>query len=1101
MSELSVERILQEVSIWSRNRRLYPGWLVAPHEVRQRIWDFTDSWIEPVLAAGEKLGAEQFLWVLYELNWRLEAALLPMLTDVAAAVEKVLLYCYQGARNANTEDRGQLDVAVPTKAATLVHPTVRAMWKDLAFAILRFHREERHHEAFNRWLDRLAKAEPLSNDERSRVCYERALRGLGDLDDDQAFDVLNDWPNNCRDPIWAVRKASVYAELGKLDEAASLASEALDKFRHHTLPQAADISNLSREGWTMCLLHNIAWARHFESQSRPVPQLPRGRWARLSQVQCNPQSELEWFESRLDQPAPVTPPRVTQEAGFAPGERRTTYHGGDQGLWNKLSVAYQFMRLIEDAPYLPALGNVGLSGKPLRNVAEWFIEHDPVRTRTLVLRLRDKDLTNTYLSRHRVAALPRDSLTALHALATHAVENSLPKLTGGESRSDPVAERKRRRLSTSIDVLSRTVIRADVDEGLKLWDRALQLYESPAVRFDFQAPKAVFQLFRSLMRSLSDDALALRFRQIVELPIPGSKSFHVLNSLDWRELTRDFQTRLPSLPDNLVGDDWATVIEPLLQAARAEKPQVRRNAIVRLAALLRYGCLDESARKMLAEAYWSQVSPDGLPRVEGLLSWMSLVLPEPELGLSVSRFRTYACRSRAESKIDSNLMHDWIRATRIDQEPLPEKRRFVDWDLDELRSIVGQMKNWWGQFDIAAEKRRENDTSQAWMQSFGQVSYRECASIIVDVLRYVVIPRIQNDADMIVDVANLIDDFSKHGVPHAALLPALQILQPDRDVAPEMRRALASHEPDVYCSALNGLVHWLQLRRNARKIASGTTFPELPTDLLRELGMIVATRRQPGLLEALNTVAWVLQNCPEVVDPHFLDSVFVMLQYLWTETKYRDFGSDSDRIPYSEVPEYRERAVRIASLLRKTTAAKTDEVHQWLAVAVDDPLPEIRRAIGSSVFEGPELVRAVTAEELIKIIEAAIPEQVPSQDKETLFATFAPLFQRAEFASFQGVVPVDEQVQLAALLVVRISQTLSSAKAARSAIRAIVSRIITSPGRMSNAASADLHRLAVQDDLSQPDETMLWLRDWAARTETRGKKAVRSKQDKRRRVP
>ncbi|MCL4202029.1 MAG: hypothetical protein KJ000_06025 [Pirellulaceae bacterium] len=538
------------------------------------------------------------------------------------------------------------------------------------------------------------------------------------------------------------------------------------------------------------------------------------------------------------------------------------------------------------------------------------------------------------------------------------------------------------------------------------------------------------------------------------------------------------------------------MVEPLLQAARDEKPHVRTIAIVRLSALFEYGCLDESARKKLADVYWSQQTPDGLPNVERLPLYMSLVLPEPELGLSVTRFRAYACKRRAKSKIDINLLHDWIGATRLDPEPRAEKRRFVDWTRDEIRSMVAQMTSWWSQFDILAEKRREEAISRAWIPAFGQISYREYASRIVEVLRFVVIPHIQEDGDTIAEVVSLVDDFAKHGVPFAALLPALRILQPDRDVALEMRLALASLDPDGYSSALRGLIHWLQLRRARRKPSAGTTLPELPTDLLRELGMIVATRRQPGLLEALNTVAWVLQNCPDVVDSHFLDSIVVMLQYLWEETKYRSFGSDSNRIPYSEVPEYRLKAVRIAALLRRTPAAETYPVGPWLAVASDDPLPEIRRVIGTVAVQEPELVRAVTAQELINVIEASIPEQVSSEEKETLFATFAPLLQQAEFASFQGAVPLDEQIQLAALLVVRISQTLSSAKAARSAIKAIVSRIVTSPGRLSSAASADLHRIAVRDDLAQPDETLIWLRTWTAQAGNLGRKAARSKKDK-----
>ena len=191
MSEASTERILQEAAIWSHNRRLYPGWLIAPNELRGKIWGFTQGWIGAVVSASERLEAEQSLWLLYELNWRLESSLLPMFEDIAAAVEKVLLNWCRGADETNTADRVKLPIDFPEDAVAKLRPDIRTMWKELAFAIARFHREERHHEAFNAWLDRVAKAEPLSDDERSRLCYERALHALSDLDDGRALKRAN----------------------------------------------------------------------------------------------------------------------------------------------------------------------------------------------------------------------------------------------------------------------------------------------------------------------------------------------------------------------------------------------------------------------------------------------------------------------------------------------------------------------------------------------------------------------------------------------------------------------------------------------------------------------------------------------------------------------------------------------------------------------------------------------------------------------------------------------------------------------------------------------------------------------------------------------
>ena len=375
------------------------------------------------------------------------------------------------------------------------------------------------------------------------------------------------------------------------------------------------------------------------------------------------------------------------------------------------------------------------------------------------------------------------------------------------------------------------------------------------------------------------------------------------------------------------------------------------------------------------------------------------------------------------------------------------------------------------------------------------LEWQERASAVVE--RLVVIPRIQNDVETIAVVSTLVVDIGKHGLPVAAVLPAMQTIQPARNVASDIRRALASHEPDVYTSALKGLLNWLTIHRAGRNSPEATTLPEPPADLLRELGMIVATRRQPGLLEALGAAAWVLENFPDIAtDSHFLDSIVVALEYLLVETEYRLSGSEDDRVPYSEVPDYREKAARIASLLQKTTAATTETVRQWIEAARNDPLPEVRRAVVHVADVSPESGRPITVDALLRVIEAAVPDRISSEEKESLRASLPLLLQRAAFASSLDVVPLQEQLQLAALLIVHISQTLSSAKAAQSAIEAIVSYLVVSPRRLSTTEASQLHAIALRDDRTDPDDTLVWLRTWTSGTENRGEKRGRSHKNK-----
>lgn len=948
MMDSPVNTITLEAAAWSANRELYPGWLVAPDRARERVWDLTQAWLPLIVRSLGDLPLGQQLVMLYELNWRLEVALLPLWTDVTGP----LTTCLESI-NPFPE---QLDLP-----GSLLKPSannlnrqrpgwseIRPCWLALAFALLRFHREERQRQDFTRWAERLQKVTARLPDLSARLCYEHCLYGLGEMDDEAVRRSLAEWPAATGDLAWQIRKAAVLGEIGELYEATVLAEATLAQLRTGLRHTTEEIPSLSREGWAMLLLnalHNAKWL----ARSGTCPDY-RGRWQQLASYGCDPWPELELLETKLDQPVPLPKSTVSKSAAFQPRTYTRSYSVGNS-FGRRLVPAYQYMRLVEEAPYPPRCGKVGLSVKSLRKIGEWLIHHDPVRTQALICRLMDRKLADRYFSRHRIAALPAEAVEDFHRIAVRAVRQAHSRThEAGDPGDEAILERVNSRLYVGIEILGRVALRLAPEHLPGLWQLAVELYGSLAVRRSVDLTDPLKTLFRSLMLAMQRKDLEQRFLELVALPIPGAVAFPVAVPEFWPEFVVELRERLPEMPRKTRAEDWSAVTRGLLKAAGDENAGVRGRAILRLSVLYGYGYLKQSEVKRLAKVYWLKVSEQTrLPEVNGLRNWECLTLPEPEAGVSTERFRRYALAVKLPpiqgGVVDPNsLLLDWLRATNIPARTAghSEEQRFVEWTPEEAAAMLQMIVEWWeGSGRVQAAQIR----SSSPRDFFADPPFQSRVEHILDVLRWVVIPRITSPSPVADQVLGFVGDIERSGVPVGTVLPALLLLRPDDETAVRLRHDLASAETDRYLSALRGLIYWLENQLSPQRPEGAPQLPPLPLGLLQELGTIIAWRRQPGLLHALDAVMTILLHFPETVDEQFRRSLGIGLEYLLTETTYRVVEGEGGSIPYDEVPNYRARAAQVAASLHAGFGETLPVIERWLEAARADPLPEVREAV------------------------------------------------------------------------------------------------------------------------------------------------------------
>jgi hypothetical protein len=218
--ELDVDTLRAVQRRWQTQRAVYPNWEVLPSENRETLWQYTERWIEPVLKSLHKLPAPENLFLLYELNWRLERCLLPIMSEWLPEYLSTVTICNPFPGLMNIEE-------ATIRPDTLEHRNydwgrIGDCWLELAFALLREARERGDETRFHVLLEDLGEVVKQKSEWHARWFYEQCLFWLFRIDVDRVRATLDEWPAKPDLPFWETKRASVLAEVGELKKQSGL---------------------------------------------------------------------------------------------------------------------------------------------------------------------------------------------------------------------------------------------------------------------------------------------------------------------------------------------------------------------------------------------------------------------------------------------------------------------------------------------------------------------------------------------------------------------------------------------------------------------------------------------------------------------------------------------------------------------------------------------------------------------------------------------------------------------------------------------------------------------------------------------------------------
>ena len=609
---LGNDTIAQLLDAWATSRQSYPGWVVAPAPIRDRVWVATQWWLAPLLERRNDLPFGLLLRLLYELNWRFELCLVPLWPDladgIATCIERINPYPVQIEMPDADLKLDDASLQLPSQHA------LRDSWLDLAVACLKFYRESQDIKRFDLLASRLESPRALAPGLSSRIAYQRCLLALGRLDHQAVQSHLSAWSGDDDDPFWLCRQAAILAELGDLDEARRRAEMGLAGVRAGLLPASDDLGALSREAWAMKVLLVVrqAIAHGLRAADQNVQALARdfrGRWQSLAGLHLDPDQELSLVNERLKRVKPVPTPHSKTFFAFDLGDVTTRTQVGGPGLITHLLPAVQAIRLLEEAGFPLRCSAVKLNEDEIAVAVSWLRDFYPTISTSCLLRLANGELLTDHFNRNLIAVLAEGEVSDLYAMLTLHIDYGLA-LLANPSNTSPSAKQSTERglLAICLQLLSMIVFRLPQATLLGELKRAIGCYKSPVFTRGQADAKALDMLIGRLMRSLSgldDGQMRMLAFELLSLPIPGVDGFAIDVVTGWLEPSRRLQ-RFPL--DGLRLSDptrWNKLVEWLLQITANHHGQSRFTASLRLRLLYEKNLLDVHEISQFSSALWA----------------------------------------------------------------------------------------------------------------------------------------------------------------------------------------------------------------------------------------------------------------------------------------------------------------------------------------------------------------------------------------------------------------------------------------------------------------------------------------------------------------
>lgn len=940
--------VIKVIKRWRFERKRYPGWLVPTDETRSSLWSRTKYWITPLITFVEKSSPADRVLLFREINWRLEASMIPLFPEWITPFEAAVNELFPSLKD-------KTPTKLPIEAMRAINISdieVWEAWLQIAFALLRGARETYNSERWNTLKEKIREVVVNHPQFADRYNYEQALWMTWNIERNQAKDTLARWSPSPQSPLAMMWKAGLLAELDELSEARSLLRAALREIRkslHST--QGRNIDLLSLEGWCTYLLFSVETAMDFARWSEIREEFSE-RWQELKAWDCNPWHLKRYFEEVLSEDPPVPKKEKQIIRGFDPWQSTVTHNlgGNDIGPW---LPAFACVRLYEQTGIPMRLSHVNIWGDALRNACKWIAPFIGFWSPAILARAgKVKELTkHGFMDRTHVAAMDPEIAKRLYAWALEALKRELAILHGSvamDSAQEAILE-------ILPEILSRLAFKVEGIELQKTFPLALQFHRQPGVWSHVRLNESCGPWFKRLFEAADDRQLLEWLPELLRFPLyeeelrslPSGHYFwpDPISYLPVQRLRSAEKVNLDLR--NVTNKE----VEWLSERAKTESGEERRRAVMRLIAVFDAGLMTEEQQKRLGTLLWEETDADSLLD----LYWHSyLHLPAPAEVDVVSRVKEHLLNLTPSRSISTDTAGNISIAAPGREDPmiselayaskpvvhLPhEPEGMIEWTPDEIKGLWKKATDWWKNDKVVLSLEKSSPF-------FGTDHISISLERLGMFLARAVLPNMHSASqEEWNDILAFLSETRKQEEYITAALPYILLHRPsegEKVIQAILNDLLSSNEKAVIASA-KAVRHWIYL------VDEGF-LNNLPSAALDELIRRVVFRQPEGIRTCLDQLALLLIEKPDSFNSDQANLVVASLTP-WHRATHLPLSEEREGdFPEEERPELRALLGRLASALSIWLKKKCPdqpeppEISDLRKLYKSDPLPEVRRS-------------------------------------------------------------------------------------------------------------------------------------------------------------
>ncbi len=662
----------EELYAWRHNRVLYPGWLLAPYQTREKIWNNTKNWLGVAIAANTVWSERQLLVLWRELTWRLGVCLQIVPDEALDTIRRIVDELEDSTHGGVTKETGEIFPSTEGWPRDFA-PTAQELqecWLACKLALLQGYRIRPDIEAFEEVGSQLFAMREISVDQRCYVHYQSCLRAMAELDSERTQSLLASWPNQPEDDYWLARKAALLLELGDLPAARRVADDALKRIRGRQQTRHTDYWKLSREGWCLRLLAHVEWLERYSSvgaagdsspNSEEMEEWTNPTWKtrfdhRLEAARCSPDAELRALQERVNKRfAPVRPSqRVANPPSFDAGDVSESIRWTMDIPSDRLAPAINLL-LASDLTGYSLAGDFGMYAM------RWIRDEFPGVWAAFALRFggigvtRDPDPSEETkpdsIRRRTLEQLPKQHVERLFSATLQELVRTVERAqVGRDSRMFTLGGGVLTSAARLSDIVTRLSMCLNADARDKLVELLFQAARFSLFRRHPGKQDTIRHLIERSVPYLEREQLKhWFFRILLDLPLDSS---------------RDDQRRgLPNIADKLrlckvdevmrsESEEIDVGISQLIEAVGSLDIITRTDAALRLLLLVELKVLSAEEIDAFANIVWKEVDNCGLPLVDDktISKHVHMSWPEITEGQSVEGLRAWVMSGSVEDR-------------------------------------------------------------------------------------------------------------------------------------------------------------------------------------------------------------------------------------------------------------------------------------------------------------------------------------------------------------------------------------------------------------------------------------------------------------------